>query len=362
MKASRLLSILLHLQTCGRTTAGALASALEVSERTILRDIDQLSAAGVPLWGERGRHGGFQLRPGWTTQLTGMTEAEAHALLLAGMPGPATDLGLGEAAVSARMKLLASVPAALQRSAATVAERLHIDPLDWYREADTPAYLRQAAEAVWLARCVRVKYTSWRGTSRHDLEPLGLVLKAGAWYMVARRTGRAEPRTYRLASFVSMELAGTGFRRPRQFDLARYWRDASARFEAELRSLQALVLVSPRAMGWLVHARSRFQPVHPLPSGVVVPIGWHAVSFPVESIDQGARQVLGYGAEVEVVAPLALREEVVKMAAAALERYAPRTTAPAAVSSAASRLRGEQGPGLPKPTRRRRGRTSAAPP
>ena len=289
----------------------------------------------MPLWGERGRHGGFQLRPGWTTQLTGMTESEAHALLLAGMPGAATDLGLGEAALSARMKLLASVPAALQRSAATVAERLHIDPLDWYREPDTPAHLRDAAEAVWLARCIRVKYTSWRGTSRHDLEPLGLVLKAGAWYLVARRSGNAEPRTYRLSSVASMALTDTGFKRPRHFDLARYWGEASARFEAELRPLQALVLVSPRVMGWLTHARSQFHAVHEVPPGVVVPHGWHGVSLPIESIEQGARQLLGYGAEAEVVRPMELRDAVVKLATAALQRYAARATAPADTSGGA---------------------------
>lgn len=335
MKASRLLSILLHLQTHGRTAAGALASALEVSERTILRDVDQLSAAGVPLWGERGRHGGFQLRPGWTTQLTGMTEAEAHALLLAGMPGPATELGLGEAAVSARLKLLASVPTPLRHGAATVAERLHIDPLDWYRVADTPALLREAAEAVWHARRVRVEYTSWRGTSRRELEPLGLVLKAGAWYMVARQTGKVDPRTYRLASLVSMEVRSAGFRRPRAFDLAGYWRDASARFESELHPLQARVLVSPRAMGWLVHARSRFQPLRDVPADVVVPSGWLLVSLPVESMDHGARQMLGYGAEVEVVAPLALREQVARVSAEVFKRHRSRTATARDVARAA---------------------------
>ncbi|MDP3615481.1 MAG: HTH domain-containing protein, partial [Rubrivivax sp.] len=133
MKASRLLSILMLLQSHERMTAAALAQALEVSERTILRDMDHLSAAGVPVWAERGREGGFCLRPGWSTQLTGMTEAEAHALLLAGLPGPATELGLGEAALSARLKLVASLPTPLREQAAEVADRLHIDPVDWYR-------------------------------------------------------------------------------------------------------------------------------------------------------------------------------------------------------------------------------------
>lgn len=323
MKSSRLLSILLHLQTHGRATAGALAQRLEVSERTILRDIDQLSAAGVPLWGERGRHGGFQLQPGWTTQLTGMTEAEAQALLLAGLPGPATDLGLGEAALSARVKLLASVPTPLRHGAAAVAERLHIDPIDWYRVAESPALLRNAAEAVWQTRHLRADYVSWRGRSRRELAPLGLVLKAGAWYLVARQTGETVPRTFRLAGFVSLEVCSSSFKRPRGFDLARCWREASARFEADLRPLLACLLVSPRAMGWLVHARSQFQPLPEAPANTVVPEGWQVVSLPVESVDQGARQLLGYGAEFEVVAPEALREEVARISALALQRHAP---------------------------------------
>lgn len=321
MKASRLLSILMLLQSHGRLSAGALAERLEVSERTILRDIDQLSAAGVPLWGERGRHGGFQLQPGWTTQLTGMTEAESSALLLAGLPGAATELGLGDAALSARLKLLASVPDALRRSAATVAERLHIDPADWYRAPDTPAFLQAAAQAVWRSLRVQVHYTSWRGTSRRELEPLGLVLKAGAWYLVAREAGQTEVRNWRLASMQALAPGARSFRRPRAFDLARHWRESAARFESQLRPLQARVAVSPRAMRWLAQARSPYQALDEAPAAGV-PAGWQLVSMAVESIEHGARRMLGYGAEVQVVAPAVLRREVARIAALALQRHA----------------------------------------
>lgn len=327
MKASRLLSILMLLQAQGRSTAGALARALEVSERTILRDIDQLSASGVPLWGERGRQGGVQLRPGWTTQLTGMTEAEASALLLAGLPGPATELGLGKAAASARLKLMASVPAPLRDNATTVAERLHIDPLDWYRSADTPAFLREAADAVWHGKRIRVAYTSWRGTSHRELEPLGLVLKAGAWYLAAREVGQEAVRTYRLASVQALEVGKSGFRRPQGFDLARYWQESAARFESGLRTHEAQVLVSPRAMGWLVHARSRFVAMPTLPARVAAPAGWRCVCLPIESIEHGARQILGFGAEAEAIAPKALREEVARLAAQTLQHHTRHTPA-----------------------------------
>jgi predicted DNA-binding transcriptional regulator YafY len=334
MKASRLLSILMLLQARGRITAAALAGAMEVSERTILRDIDQLSAAGVPLWGARGRQGGFQLRAGWSTQLTGMTEPEANALLLSGLPGPATELGLGAAAASARLKLVASLPPQWREQAARVGERLHIDPVDWYRAQDTPHFLREVAGAVWNGRRISVRYESWSGASRRELEPLGLVLKAGAWYVAARVAGQDAVRTYRLASMLELQIGTKPFKRPRTFDLARYWQESSARFESELRRLQARVRISPRGQKWLSNGRLKFVP---LPADAALKharSGWREVLIPIESIEHGARQVLALGPEVEVVEPAALRNQVVQLATQLLRLYpnAPPTAARTKVS------------------------------
>lgn len=313
MKASRLLSILMLLQSHGRMTAAALAQAMEVSERTILRDIDELSAAGVPLWGERGRSGGFQLREGWSTQLTGLTEPEAQALMLAGLPSAATELGLGAPAASARLKMVAALPAPWREEAARVGERLHIDVVDWYRTQDAPRFLREAAEAVWRGRRIDVRYQSWRGASRRALEPLGLVLKAGAWYLAARELGQGEVRTWRLASVLELTVGTRGFKRPRGFDLARWWRDSSERFESQLRPLQARVRFTPRGLSWLHHARIPFDSVSGAPG---------EVSIAIESIEHGARQILGYGAEAEVIEPAALRAEVLRLARGLVARHA----------------------------------------
>jgi predicted DNA-binding transcriptional regulator YafY len=320
MKASRLLSILMLLQAHGRMTAPALARALEVSPRTILRDIDQLSAAGVPLWGEPGRFGGFQLREGWSTTLTGMTEPESHALLLAGLPGAATDLGLGAAAASARLKMVASLPAEWREQAERVGARLHIDPVDWCRSSETPAHLRAVADAVWNARRVAVRYESWRGQTERELEPLGLVMKAGTWYMAARVSGQEAVRSYRLTAVKTLRTLPTKFRRPRAFDLAAYWQASAARFEAELRALQARVAVSPRALGWLHNERIPFAP-DAAPGGDPARPGWTTVLMPIESIEHGARRLLSYGAEVEVVAPPSLRQRLLDELAATLARY-----------------------------------------
>ena len=321
MQASRLLSILMLLQARGRMTARALAQAMEVSQRTILRDVDQLSAAGVPLWGERGRQGGFQLSAGWSTQLTGMTEPEANALLLAGLPGPATELGLGAAAASARLKLVASLPSAWREQADRVGECLHIDPLDWFRARDTPKFLREVADAVWHGRRISVNYESWRGAAKRELEPLGLVLKAGAWYLVARTAGKDSVRTYRLASVLALTPSVRKFKRPRGFDLGRTWRESAARFESELHKVHARIRVSPRGLKWLENARIE---TIPLPFETPRRNGrpdWRDMQMPIESIEHGARQLLGFGAEIEVIEPVELRAEVLRQAARLLELY-----------------------------------------
>src|SRR5579863_4682773 len=149
MLASRLLSILMLLQTRGRMSASALAEEFEVSVRTVYRDVDQLSAAGVPVYADRGRSGGFQLLDGYRTKLTGLTSAEAEALFLSGLPGPAADLGLGEAMARAQLKLLAALPEGRRDDAGRIATRFHLDPVGWYRSAEDAALLPALAGAVW---------------------------------------------------------------------------------------------------------------------------------------------------------------------------------------------------------------------
>lgn len=308
MVQSRLLRILLLLQTRGRMTAPQLAAELEVSVRTVLRDIDQLSAAGVPVWGQPGRHGGgFQLQAGWSTQLTGMTEDEAQALWLAGLPQAAAELGLGGAAASARLKLLAGVPRGVQDISGRVAQRLHLDPLDWYRAPDDPRFLREVAGAVWQGRRIAVRYESWAGEKQRLLEPLGLVLKAGAWYLVAQQGG--QPRTYRLASLLRCTVRAEVFERPAGFDLPRFWRESSARFEAELRKLPVQLRATPRGLARLRNARLPFTQ-----QGETLQL-WF------ESEDMAARQLLVLGAEVEVLAPPSLRDRLHHLAAAVATLY-----------------------------------------
>ncbi len=314
MQASRLLSILMLLQARGRASAPELARTLEVSERTILRDIDQLSAAGVPVWGERGRNGGFRLREGWSTQLTGLTAQETDALFLAGLPGPATELGLGQAAASARLKLVAGLPQAARAQAERALARLHVDPVDWYRAPDAPRGLREVAQAVWDARVLRMRYAGWNATREHEVEPLGLVLKAGAWYLVARSVRSRHVATYRLANILEMEVGTRAFRRPRGFDLAVYWQQSAARFEAGLRRIEARVRFSTRGMAWAGNDRLAVTWLRTTARGAEAKV-W------IESIEDGARRLLAFGDEVVVLDPPKLRAELAALAARVHTRH-----------------------------------------
>lgn len=309
MQASRLLSILMLLQARGRVSAQALAAELEVSVRTVYRDVDQLSAAGVPVWAETGRHGGFRLRDGWRTQLTGLTSAEAQAVFLAGLPGPARQLGLGEAMASAQLKLLAALPDGWQADAQRVSARFHLDPTDWYRQAAPADRLPAVAQAVWESRRIAMRYESWKGVAEREVEPLGLVLKAGIWYVVARAGGQA--RTYRLDNILELTLRDERFEPPRGFDLAAHWSASTQRFEAQLYQGEATLRVSARGLKWLQDFSAAVAEAARRTASQPDAHGWVRVTVPIESVEHAADQLLRLGAEAEVLRPPALRRRVV---------------------------------------------------
>jgi predicted DNA-binding transcriptional regulator YafY len=308
MRASRLLSILLLLQTRGRMSAQALADQFEVSIRTIYRDIDDLSAAGVPVYAERGRAGGFQLLDGYRTRLTGMTQQEVEALMLSGLPGPAAELGLGQAMAAAQLKLVAALPHERREEAGRIAARFHLDPMGWYQHAERADLVPILADAVWNERCIRVRYESWKDTIDRELEPLGLAMKGGIWYLVARAGGRA--RTYRVSNIHTLEVLSQLFTRPPRFDLAAYWSEWAKDFEARLYRDTAVVRFSPRGMQRLqflapaVAASARRTARRPDKRG------WVRAEIPIESVNHAAGELLKLGAEVVAIAPDALRERL----------------------------------------------------
>jgi len=311
MRASRLLSILMLLQSRGRMSAQALADEVEVSVRTVYRDVDELSAAGVPVWADRGRNGGFQLKPGWRTRLDGLTEPEAQAMFLGGLPGPAAQLGLGEAMASAQLKLMAALPDGWREDARRVSSRFHLDPVDWFRGAPPTDHLPAIAQAVWNERRVQVRYESWRGIVERTLDPLGLVLKAGIWYMAAAASGKS-PRTYRLSNILALTLTEQPCVRPKGFDLAAYWAESTQRFESELYHGEAVLLLSESGLKRLknVAAAAVADAAERSATPIAEPAGWVQVTVPIESIEHAADQMLRLGADALVVEPAALRERV----------------------------------------------------
>ena len=328
MPAHRQIALLLLLQTRGTLTAAAIAEELGVSIRTAHRDIDQLSAAGVPVYADRGRGGGFRLLGGYRTQLTGLTHAEAEALLLAGLPGPAVDLGLADPLAAVRLKLLAALPSELQVDAERVASRFHLDPSGWFSEPGSPAILPTVARAVWNSRYLRVTYARESGMHTRKLGPLGIVLKGGIWYLVAQHGERR--LTYRASNILQAEVLDEPFAWPVGFDLAAYWSRASREYERSVYHNQALLRVSPR--GWsrleflgshaMAMARASAQPPDRH--------GWVRCTIPVEAPDFSARELLRLGDEAEVLEPPALRAALQRLLRALARRYrlrsAPRRT------------------------------------
>ena len=320
MRASRLLSILMLLQTRRRMTAHALADEVGVSVRTVFRDIDQLSAAGVPVVAERGAAGGFELLDGWRTNLTGFTSDEAQALLLAGLRGPAAQLGIGDAMASAQLKLLAALPEGAQADASRVGSRFHLDPVGWYQTATRVDHLPAIARTVWHDQRLRIRYASWKAVVDRDVEPLGLVLKAGEWYLVARVS--RDLRTYRVASMLSIEVLPERFVRPKKFNLERHWVASMERFEAELYRRTAVVRVTPAGL-------ARLRTLSAAVSAAVDRAATKAdsarrvrVTIPIESIEQAAVDLLKLGADGEVLEPVELRERIAQTARDMAQRYA----------------------------------------
>jgi predicted DNA-binding transcriptional regulator YafY len=320
MRASRLVTLLLLLQTRGRQTAAQLAAELEVSERTVHRDVDALSEAGVPIYAERGPHGGVQLVEGYRTRLTGMTADEAEAIFLSGLPGPAAELGLGTVVTAARLKVLASLPSELRVRASRLVERFYLDAAGWFQESDPVPHLAAVAESVWEGRRLWIEYE--RGDSRVEriLEPLGLVLKGGIWYAVASVEGAI--RTYRLSRVMAARPLDETFERPAGFDLASHWAESIAAYERDVPRIDVVVRVNPERMDVLADLVGH----HTVAAAERLPgpddDGWTRLRLRVDwAINEAPGHLLGMGGDLEVIGPPEVRDRVVELARGALARH-----------------------------------------
>ncbi|MEV5900955.1 YafY family protein [Streptomyces sp. NPDC052127] len=304
MKSSRLVSILLLLQTRGRLTAAQLAEELEVSVRTVYRDVEALGAAGVPLYGDAGHAGGYRLLDGYRTRLTGLTADEAEALFLAGVPGPAAQLGLGPVLAAAQLKVRAALPPELRAHADRISGRFHLDAPGWYTDAgaDETPHLAAVADAVWNNRILHTVYRRWREPTdvERRLEPYGLVLKAGRWYVVAG----PGPRTFRVDQILELTASDEVFTRPDGFDLAAHWTAYQQGFRERLYGdgAEAVVRLAPGVT--LARAVRLDAPA--------AADDWTVARVPIESVEHAHAEFLRLGADIEVLQPPELRERIAR--------------------------------------------------
>lgn len=315
MRADRLLSIVLLLQSRGSLTAPQLAAELEVSVRTIYRDMVALGTAGIPVYGDAS---GYQLVDSYQTRLTGLTADEARGLVLTGLPGAAADLGLAEAVAAAQLKLAAALPDALRERATRMRQRFHLDAPGWYHDGDSSDHLEAVADAVWRQHVLTVRYENWTREVERRLEPYGLVLKAGKWYLVAN-AGRGV-RTYRVNQIRELTVLPETFPWPAGFDLAAYWRAHIAEFRTRLHQGEALVRLSPEALELLPHLMGRAV-ADAAAAGEPQADGWVLARLPIETEVHAAREFLRLGAGAEVLAPESLRARLAATAAALATLY-----------------------------------------
>jgi predicted DNA-binding transcriptional regulator YafY len=323
MRADRLLSILLLLQTNGRMTARDLAGRLEVSERTVYRDMDALSTAGVPVYAERGAGGGWALVDGYETHLTGLSLSEVQAVFATRPVGLLADLGLGAASEAALLKLLAALPQGARSSAEHARQRLHVDTSAWRRADEDLSALPVLQDAVWRDR--RVRFTYLRAgcePAEREGDALGLVAKGSAWYLVAAVDG--DVRAYRVGRVRDAVVLDEPAARPDGFDLAAYWEASSAEFREKLPRYDATVRVAPNLKHWMWWT-ARY--AHVEREGEPDADGWVEMEVRFQVVEEAETFALSFGPRVEVLAPPELRERVRALTAEAAARYGPGTEA-----------------------------------
>ena len=318
MRADRLLSIVLLLQAHHQMTSRDLAFRLEVSERTIHRDMDALSGAGIPVVAARGSGGGWSLLGEYRTDLTGLTETEIQSLFVTKPAKLLADLRLEKAADGALLKLLACLPATFRHGVDRARQRIHVDVSGWSRREEAVPFLPILQEALWLERYVQISYE--RGEHGEQVQrviaPFGLVAKGSVWYFIGAVDGHV--RSYRVSRISQAEILNEHATIPEDFDLGQYWEQSSSAFKANVPNYVATFWVSPAVWQRLWFA-GRFARV--TETEEIDARGWRkaVVGFDVE--EMACEYAVSFGPYLEVIEPASLREKVIKMAQATLEFY-----------------------------------------
>ena len=300
MKADRLLSALLLLQAHGRLSGRELAERLEVSARTVHRDMEALSASGVPVYALRGAQGGWQLDEGWRTQVPGLDEVELRALLMS-QPRIIGDTRLAAAAERALGKLMAAMPGGMREQAASIRQRLYVDTTAWRGTTENLAMLPVVQEAVTHDRKLRITYQKPRAESSvRVVDPLGLVAKGTTWYLVAQT--RDGLRTFRVSRIQAAQVLEKECQRPPNFDLGEHWRASTERFREGWQKIEVTLKLEEKTAA----SMKRWVGMEEIAKGD----GWETVRMKFDHPGEAMFVVLGMGKGVEVLEPDSLRERV----------------------------------------------------
>ena len=320
MRADRLLSIMLRMQGQGRITARELAEQLEVSERTIYRDMEALSMAGIPVMAERGSNGGWELLEGYRANLNALNLSEIQSVFLAAPASILNDLGLQTAAENAVLKLLAALPNDYRADAEAMRQRLYIDLTGWTRTKEDVSCLPSLQEAVWNERKLTIQYQGHEGPPvERVVDPLGLVAKGSVWYLVGAVEGNI--RTYRVSLITSVLTQHLECARPAHFDLAAYWSQSTADFKANLPRYEIIVRVAPTILSRLRYTGTFAKIEHVSPPEAD---GWCTARICFDIPDEAREYVLGFGTQIEVIEPPELRQSVIEMAQAVVAFYSQK--------------------------------------
>ncbi len=320
MRADRLLSLLMLLQTRGKLSAHALAQELEVSERTIFRDIEALERAGVPIYADQGRDGGYALVDRYRTRLTGLSEDEVRALFMLSVPAPLADLGLTQPLKTALLKLTAALPADRRGDEVHVRRRFYLDAAGWERDAGPTPHLHTVHQAVWQDRRLVLTYRPlFAAEIELTVDPYGLVVKAGEWYLVFAHQGRVRAR--RVAEFLDVREAEESFTRPADFVLETFWKAWCAERAERDDQFRVRARIAPGARDWLpfyLGGRSREALASAGPPDAQ---GWVTLDLTFDALESARAGLLPLGGAVEVLAPDALRLGMADFAAQIAKAY-----------------------------------------
>jgi predicted DNA-binding transcriptional regulator YafY len=322
MRASRLVQLLLLLQTNGKMTAARLATELEVSVRTIYRDIEALSGAGVPIYAEAGPGGGVRLVDGYRTRLTGLTAEEAEALALSGLPGAASELGLGTVLAAAQLKVDAALPPELRSRAVRMRERFHLDAPGWFAREEPVPHLAALSRAVWEEQRVEIRYRKRDGEVKRLLDPLGLVLKAGVWYLVALSGRTRSLRTFRVSRVQSVRTLDEPVHRPDDFDLATHWAEASIEFLGSWPTTPVQVRMRSDLIGLVRYVQDpRSAELAMASASPPDADGWVNLTLHFDNVEGAGYELMRLGGDLEVLEPVELRAHLAERATQMVARY-----------------------------------------